>query len=67
MEPVLPGLALPEAFQSLEKRVESTLKLCKLNTPPDAQVLGVLAISQELQRLLKCAFIGTKYYSVRKT
>ena len=55
----LPGLALPEAFEDLEKRLDSALKLCKLSTPPDGQVLGVIAICQELQRLLKCAFIGT--------
>lgn len=55
-ELVLPGQALPEAFQSLEKRLDSTLKLCKLT--PDAQMVSVIAICQELQRLLKCAFIG---------
>ena len=57
-DPVLPGLALPEAFESLEKHVESTIKLCKLSSPPDGQILSVITVCQELQRLLKCAFIG---------
>ena len=57
-EPVLPGLALPKAFETLEKHLDSTLKLCKLNRPPDGQILSVITICQELKRLLKCAFIG---------
>ena len=57
-EPVLPGLALPEAFESLDRRIESTIKLCKLSTPPDTHVLSVIGMCQELQRLLKCTFIG---------
>lgn len=57
-EPVLPGLALPEAFELLEKRLESTVKLCKLSSSSDGQVLSVIAICQEFQRLLKCAFVG---------
>ena len=55
---VLPGLALPEAFDSLEKRLDSTIKLCKLSTPHDGPLLSVITVCQELQRLLKCAFIG---------
>lgn len=62
VEPVLPGLALPEAFGSLEKRLDSTIKLCKLSSPPDGPLLSVIAICQELQQLLKCAFIGMCMY-----
>ena len=60
-EPVLPGLALPEAFESLDKRLEATVQLCQLKGSVEGQMLGVLAVCQELQRLLKFAFIGKLY------
>ncbi len=57
-DPVIPGLALPEAFESLEKRVDSTIQLCRLKGSMESQVMGVITVCQELQRLLKCAFVG---------
>lgn len=57
-DPVIPGLALPEGFESLERRVDSILQLCKLKGSVESQVMGVVTVCQELQRLLKCAFVG---------
>lgn len=64
----LPGLALPEAFESLEGHLESVVSLCQLKGSAEAQAVGVVSICQELLRLLKCAFIGglrVKYIIVR--
>ena len=57
-EPILPGLALPEAFESLDKRIESTVQFCRLKGSVESQILGLVAVCQEMQRLLKFAFIG---------
>ena len=57
-EPVLPGLALPEAFDSLDKRIESTAQFCRLKGSVESQILGLVTVCQEMQRLLKFAFIG---------
>ena len=57
-EPVLPGLALPEAFESLDKRIESTVQFCRLKGSVESQILGLVTVCQEMQRLLKFAFIG---------
>lgn len=54
----LPGLALPEAFQSLDSRLESVMQLCTAKGSPEAQLVGVVTVCEELQQLLKCAFIG---------
>jgi hypothetical protein len=53
----LPGLALPEAFQSLDSRLDSVLQLCSAKGSPEAQLLGVVTVCEELKQLLKCAFI----------
>ena len=58
--PVVPGLALPAAFEALDKRLESTLQLCQLKSSAESQTLGLVTVCQELQRLLKFAFIGEK-------
>lgn len=55
---VFPGLALPEAFESLDSHLESVMSLCQLKGSTEAQAVGVVSICQELLRLLKCAFIG---------
>ncbi len=55
---MIPGLALPEAFKSLEERVDSTLQLCRLKGSVESQIVGVVTVCQELQHLLKCAFVG---------
>ena len=57
-EPILPGLALPEAFESLDKRIESTVQFCRLKGSVESQILGLVTVCQEMQRLLKFAFIG---------
>ena len=57
-EPILPGLALPEAFESLDKRIESTVQFCHLKGSVESQILGLVTVCQEMQRLLKFAFIG---------
>ena len=57
-EPILPGLALPEAFESLDKRIESTVQFCSLKGSVESQILGLVTVCQEMQRLLKFAFIG---------
>lgn len=54
----LPGLALPEAFQSLDSRLASVIQLCTAKGSPEAQVVGVVSICEELKQLLKCTFIG---------
>ena len=54
----LPGLALPEAFQSLDSRLESVIQLCTAKGSPEAQVVGVVSVCEELKQLLKCTFIG---------
>ena len=40
--------------------MESTLRLCQLKGSPEGQLLGAITICQELQRLLKFAFIGER-------
>ena len=55
---MLPGLGLPLAFNALEKRIETALQLCRLKSPVDAQINGLVSLCEELQRLLKVAFIG---------
>ena len=57
-ETPVPGLALPEAFESLEQRLDSTLQLSRLGGSPSAQTLGLVTVCQEMERLLKLAFIG---------
>lgn len=63
--PVVPGLALPAAFEALDKRLESTLQLCQLKSSAESQTLGLVTVCQELQRLLKFAFIGEKRHISR--
>lgn len=58
--PVVPGLGLPGAFEALDKRLESTMQLCKLKGSAESQTLGMITVCQELQRLLKFAFIGER-------
>jgi hypothetical protein len=53
----LPGLALPEAFHSLDGRLESAMQLCSSKGSPEAQVVGLITVCEELKQLLKCAFI----------
>ena len=60
-EPVLPGLALPQAFESLDKRIESTVQFCRLKGSIESQILGLVSVCQEMQRLLKFAFIGESF------
>lgn len=56
---ILPGLALPEAFRALDTRLESTLQLCSSSKGPmDGPFLGLVTVCQEMQTLLKLAFIG---------
>jgi hypothetical protein len=54
----LPGLALPEAFASLDSRLESVMQLSVSKGSPEAQVVGLITVCEELKQLLKCAFIG---------
>ena len=58
IEPVVPGLALPKAFESLEKQLECVGSLCKLKGSHEAQTAGLLLVCGELQRMLRLAFIG---------
>ena len=51
-------MALPEAFESLDKRIESTVQFCRLKGSVESQILGLVTVCQEMQRLLKFAFIG---------
>ena len=60
-----PGLALPEAFESLDSHLESVVSLCQLKGSTEAQAVGVVSICQELLRLLKCAFIGELRVKIR--
>jgi hypothetical protein len=53
----LPGLALPEAFASLDSRLESVMQLSVSKGSPEAQVVGLITVCEELKQLLKCAFI----------
>lgn len=57
-DPVIPGLALPEAFESVDRQLDSALQLCRLHGSVEGQVLSVVTICQELQHLLKLAFVG---------
>ncbi len=57
-EPSVPGLALPKAFESLERHIETATNLCKLKGSHESQVAGLLIVCGELQRLLRLAFIG---------
>lgn len=59
----LPGLALPEAFQSLDTHLESVMQLCTAKGSPEAQLIGMITICEDLKQLLKCAFIGALTYS----
>ena len=54
----LPGLALPEAFETLDSRLESVMQLSVAKGSPEAQVVGLITVCEELKQLLKCAFIG---------
>ena len=54
----LPGLALPEAFATLDSRLESVMQLSVAKGSPEAQVVGLITVCEELKQLLKCAFIG---------
>ena len=65
--PVVPGLALPAAFEALDKRLESTLQLCQLKSSAESQTLGLVTVCQELQRLLKFAFIGEKGHNFSRS
>ena len=58
----LPGLALPEAFQSLDSRLESVLQLCTAKGSPEAQLVGMVTVCEEMKQLLKCTFIGMSAY-----
>ena len=58
IEPVVPGVALPKAFESLEKQLECVGSLCKLKGSHEAQTAGLLLVCGELQRMLRLAFIG---------
>ena len=64
-EMAFPGLALPEAFESLDSHLESVVSLCQLKGSTEAQAVGVVSICQELLRLLKCAFIGELRVKIR--
>ena len=61
LDMALPGLALPGAFKSLDSRLESVVQLCAAKGSPEAQVVGVVTVCEELKQLLKCAFIGVLY------
>ena len=63
-EPILPGVTLPGAFDSLGRGMESMIKLCKLSTPPDSHVMSLIGFCQELKRLLKCSFVGKRNLGV---
>ena len=56
----MPGLALPDAFRALDNRLDTTLQLCSLKGPGsvDGPLLGLVTVCQEMQTLLKLAFIG---------
>eukprot|EP00731_Ephydatia_muelleri_P027226 Em0019g99a len=64
-EPVIPGSALPEAFTALEQSIEATLQMCKLKASLDTQVVGMVTVCDELQRLLKLAFIENGMLATR--
>lgn len=34
------------------------MQLCTAKSSPEAQLVGVVTVCEELQQLLKCAFIG---------
>lgn len=64
-EPVIPGSALPEAFTALEQSIEATLQMCKLKASLDTQIVGMVTVCDELQRLLKLAFIENGMLATR--
>ena len=44
--------------------MEATLRLCQLKGSPEGQLLGAITVCQELQRLLKFAFIGERMWKI---
>ena len=53
------GPALPNRFNPLERLLESAVQSARLKSTPEVQMSGILAFCEEMQRILKIAFIGT--------
>ena len=52
------GAAVPNRFNTLEQLLESAVKSVRLESEPKLQMAGILAFCEELQRILKIAFVG---------
>lgn len=52
------GPALPNRFNPLERLLESAVQSVRLKSTPEVQMSGLLAFCEEMQRILKIAFIG---------
>ena len=53
------GPALPNRFNPLERLLESAVQSARLKSTTEVQISGILAFCEEMQRILKIAFIGT--------
>lgn len=53
------GPALPDRFNPLERLLETAVKSVRLKSTPEVQMSGILALCEEMQRILKIAFMGT--------
>lgn len=58
LEPIVPGLTLPKAFEELEKQFETIANICTLKGSHESQTTGLLLLCHELQRLLRLSFVG---------
>uniref|UniRef100_A0A1X7VBH3 Uncharacterized protein n=2 Tax=Amphimedon queenslandica TaxID=400682 RepID=A0A1X7VBH3_AMPQE len=56
-EPSIPGLALPKAFEELEKQFDCVANVCRLKGSHESQTTGILLVCHELQRLLRLSFV----------
>lgn len=60
IEPTIPGLALPKAFEELEKQFDCVANVCRLKGSHESQTTGILLVCHELQRLLRLSFVGKR-------
>ena len=60
------GPALPNRFNTLERLLESAVKSVRLKSTPELQMSGILAFCEEMQRILKIAFMGMRIPQAQK-
>jgi len=51
-------MSVSHQFQTLDKLVESAAQLCKNGASSEVQVGAMLSVCEELQHILRYAFIG---------